>query len=378
MEVHPLFSESSSVIHFVLVSLSSFVCSWFLIKLLTPTAEYIGLMDIPGGRKRHRHTTPVIGGIAIYLALWLSVIGLGWAGIETRYGIMLLVFGGVLVATGAADDRFDLSPMVRFAVQLGIALAAAYYADIKVEELGALLSPTGVNLGIFALPFTALAIVGAINALNMVDGLDGLMSSLTAVILVLLMISVWLGGYSPGLLVLLASLLGVVLGFFAHNGRFGQESRARVFMGDAGSMFLGFIIACLLIRLGQDPDRVITPVTAVWLFGLPLLDTLRLMMQRILRGRSPFKPDRLHLHHILLRSGLTVNQTVVTMTFLQMILGVCGLLGLYIAVPEWAMFYGFLAVFALYYWWTTEACGFVRWGKRRMKDLRGTPTAQET
>lgn len=376
MEVYPLFSAVSPAIFLSLIVVISFLCSWFLTKFLMPTAIRIGLIDMPGGRKHHKHITPVVGGIAIYLALWISVFFLASIGVVHRSAIVLLVFGGALVAVGAADDRCDLNPMVRLIVQLGIAMLAAYYADIKIEELGALFSPAPVTLGAVAIPFTMLAVVGSINAVNMVDGLDGLMSCLTSVILVLLMVSAWVGGSSPSVLVLLATLLGVVLGFFVHNGRFGRNSRARVFMGDAGSMFLGFVIAYLLIKLTQDPDPVITPVTTVWLFALPLCDTLRLMIQRMLRRRSPFRADRLHLHHILRRAGLTVNQTVLTMAFLQILLGVCGLVGLYVGTPEWIMFYSFLAVFGLYYWWTMRASRFVRWRKRRVKGFRGGEAVQ--
>lgn len=376
MEVYPLLPAASPVFFVALITASSFICSWLLTKLLMPKAVQVGLIDTPGGRKRHREVTPVIGGIAIYLALWVSVFFLSSIGVVNRLAIVLLVLGGALVAIGAADDRFDLNPLVRLIVQLGIAVLAAYYADVKIEELGALFSPAAVTLGAVAVPFTVLAIVGAINAVNMVDGLDGLMSGLTSVILVLLMVSAWVGGSSPSVLGLLATLLGVVLGFFVHNGRFGRNSRARVFMGDAGSMFLGFVIAYLLIKLTKDPHRVMTPVTTVWLFALPLCDTLRLMIQRMIRGHSPFKADRLHLHHILLRAGLTVNQIVLTMTLLQILIGACGLIGLYAGTPEWMMFYSFLAMFGGYYWWTMRASRFVRWRKRRVRAFQAGAAVQ--
>jgi UDP-GlcNAc:undecaprenyl-phosphate GlcNAc-1-phosphate transferase len=134
-------------------------------------------------------------------------------------------------------------------------------------------------------------------------------------------------------------------------------------MGDAGSMFLGFVLTWLLISLSQGENRVIAPVTALWLFAMPLLDTISLMIRRLLKGRSPFSADREHLHHVLQAAGYSVNQSVLTIHGLALAAALVGVGGLYMKAPDWVMFYGFLGLFALYF------CG-VRQAWKVMKVVR--------
>jgi UDP-N-acetylmuramyl pentapeptide phosphotransferase/UDP-N-acetylglucosamine-1-phosphate transferase len=151
------------------------------------------------------------------------------------------------------------------------------------------------------------------------------------------------------ILKLLWLLIAVTIAFLTFNLRILRRKQAQVFMGDAGSMFLGFILAWFMVNLSQGEQRVITPVTALWIFALPLIDTVSIMLRRILKKTSPFDADHGHLHHLLLYAGFSVSQTLAIIVSSAIILAIIGLNGLYLQVSETAMFYGFLSLFALHF-----------------------------
>jgi undecaprenyl-phosphate alpha-N-acetylglucosaminyl 1-phosphatetransferase len=186
----------------------------------------------------------------------------------------------------------------------------------------------------------------AINAINMVDGIDGLAGGLTLITLSTLALISWMAGLEYSLNILLL-LIASVLAFLIFNLRYPGQPKAQVFMGDAGSMSLGFIVAWFLISLSQGEQRAMTPVTALWIFALPLLDTATTSIRRLLKGRSPFKADRAHFHHLLLDAGLTVTQTLLIILGSAIGLALIGLMGLYLGVSEAIMFLAFIGIFAL-------------------------------
>lgn len=371
MENNTLLSSISLFSLVALITLLSLLISSLLVKVLCPLAKHIGLVDIPGGRKRHQCQTPLIGGIAIYLAFLIGLITLSLCGLFIPHSSKLLLLGGLLLVIGAIDDRFHLSARIRLGIQVVVALVAIYWIHLEIEDLGPLFSTTTYDLHYLSLPFTVIAIVGSINAINMMDGIDGLIGSTSSVIIFLCIAASLVSDYQPGLVVLLCVALGSVLGFLLHNARLGNKPYARTFMGDSGTMFLGLIVAYLLITLAQGDYRAIAPTTAPWIFGLPLLDTLRLMIQRALRKRSPFGADRSHLHHLFLRAGFGVNQTVIAISGLQVLLGSLGLVCFYLSVPGWIMLWAFIGILVVYYWCTMLAPRFIRWRKRRSRQVTG-------
>lgn len=341
------------------------------IAAFKPIARQWGLIDAPGGRKRHMVCTPLVGGIGIYLALLACAGGLSLTGLDVLPGGEVLALEAALVMTGVVDDRLHLGVRLRLGVQVAVALLLCHWAGIWIEDLGQLFGPGIIVLGVWGVPFTVFAVVGATNALNMVDGLDGLAGTLTGVSLALLLGVTAVAGTHPGEVLALVMVLSAIVGFLVHNARVGGHVRARIFMGDAGSLLLGFVMAYFLISLSQGGERVITPVTALWILGVPLLDTLRLMLSRVLNGHSPFAADRRHLHHLVLRMGFSVNQTVLLMAGLHLFLGMAGMLGLYLKAPEWLMFVAFLGIFALYIATTVRMVSILRWWRRRSRMLSG-------
>jgi len=203
-----------------------------------------------------------------------------------------------------------------------------------------------LSLGYLAVPLTVFSIVGVVNALNMMDGLNGLAASLVLITVIGLGVIAWSGGNTRdiGMLWLLGAAL---LAFLMFNVRFNRH--ALVFMGDAGSLSLGFILAWFLVALSQGEQRLLAPVTALWLFALPLIDAVSTMVRRILLGRSPFLADQEHLHHILLAAGFSPKQVLILMLLIALAAACVGLAGHFLGVPEHWMFLGFICLFALHF-----------------------------
>jgi UDP-GlcNAc:undecaprenyl-phosphate/decaprenyl-phosphate GlcNAc-1-phosphate transferase len=327
----------------------AFATAYGLLRLLLPVAYRINLIDRPRGHKVHGRPTPLVGGISMFIGF--SVAALTIDGALSVYGFL---FAGalVLVVVGVMDDLHELSPTSRFAAQISVGLMMSIGAGVQLHDLGYLLGPNWMlTLGILTLPVTLFATVGVINAVNMADGLDGLAGSMVMVTTAALMVLAGLEG-ELAVAAILAVFASVILAFLMLNLRI--KGRALVFMGDAGSTFLGFVLAWFLIALSQGEQRLYSPVTALWIFALPLIDTVSIMVRRILFGRSPFQADREHMHHLLLALGLSAKQTLLVMVALASLAACIGLAGELLEIAEHRMFLGFSGVFAGYLWITTR------------------------
>ena len=198
------------------------------------------------------------------------------------------------------------------------------------------------------MPLTVFATVGVINSMNMIDGLDGLSGGLAFIafsfVAVMMFEAARIAEFS-----FLLIFLAAIFGFLLSNARWFGRKKASVFLGDAGSTFIGFVFAWVVIDGSQGVDKVMSPVTVLYFFALPLFDTVGVMLRRILKRQSPFNPDHTHLHHIFLRAGFTHKKTVKILHFFAIILGLAGYLGYKLSISENAMFFGFLALFALYF-----------------------------
>jgi UDP-GlcNAc:undecaprenyl-phosphate GlcNAc-1-phosphate transferase len=327
-----------------------------LILVLRPLAFRIGLVDVPGGRKDHAHDTPLVGGIALFCGFFFAVLLVDGALAPYK---PLFAGGALLLIIGILDDFQELPAWTRFAAQITAALMMTQWGGVVVEDLGFLLGRDELVLGPWAVPFTVFGVVGVINAFNMCDGLDGLAGTLSLLALVFMALAAFAAGDGAhtSLLMILAA---AVLGFLVFNYRVPGRRRALVFLGDAGSMFLGFCLAWFLVALTQAPNAPIAPVTALWLVAIPLLDTVSLMLRRVMKGRSPFAPDREHFHHILLVAGYSVSRAVLVIAVLSTLLALFGLAGLWSSVDQWVMFYAFAGLFLLYFWGVRHAWRVMR------------------
>jgi len=262
-----------------------FIVSLILIKLLKVYAPKLGLMDIPNERSAHCSIIPRGAGIGFYLAvalilpvfhfdLMLSYI---WTGVA-----IFMVF-----IVGVVDDHHDTSPNTKFVVLI-IATVFLSFDNIMITDIGTYFG-IPVTLGWFALPFTALAVVGFTNAMNLIDGLDGLAATISIIILD----TFFLVGYEHDdafMMILSGAFIAALLAFMVFNWY-----PASIFMGDSGSLTLGFVIATLAVKsLAYLPAISIFFVAAI-----PILDTVIVMVRRKIMGRYMFSADRCHIHHIL-------------------------------------------------------------------------------
>ena len=329
----------------LLAALLGFGLTLALIRLLAPRAERLGLMDHPGeGRKDHTDKTPKVGGLAIAFGLALTALLMGFASqVHPAFWLGLLI----IVLTGTVDDMLDLNPYIKFLAQIAAALAMSYWGGLLVQSLGNLISDHPLILNRFALPLTIFAVIGVVNAINFCDGADGLAGGLVSIALFWLAV-VCAVTADATMLTLVLALLGCLAAFLAFNLRSPWRSRAAVFLGDAGSLSLGFVLAWLTVDAAQGEMPMFAPVTAVWLLAIPISDTIVCMSRRLIHGRSPFRADRTHLHHILIDLGLPVGRAVALIHLIAFVLAGAGVAGWALRVPEYVMFYTSMAIFAAY------------------------------
>lgn len=340
--------------------LIAIVTTVLFIRLLMPFAAHVGLVDKPSSRKQHQGNVPLVGGLAMFGAFAFSTLILGEPMFNYR---SLFAAMGFLVFIGILDDIYDLSPFRKTIGQMVAAIFMTSWGGLYVSELGDLFGLGGVHLKDWAIPFTIVCVLGLINAVNMSDGLDGLAGGIVFIALALFGIAALSAGHvvQAKLIFLLAAVL---LGFILLNMRFPWRPRAVVFMGDSGSMMLGFALTWFAVGLTQNSNPAISPVTAVWILSLPLLDMGSVMLRRAIKGRTPFVADREHMHHMLLRSGYSESQVVWIILSCAAILGGCGLAAWYFRVPDSVMFYGFMVLFAVYFYAQEHAWKFMKLIKR--------------
>ena len=325
------------------------MCAGF-VYVLARFAPALGLVDKPGGRKEHARSVPLVGGVSIFAALLLAAFA---SGISREIGWFLFALS-TIIAIGLWDDVTDIPPKLKFAIQLIASAIMIFGAGVELRTVGDLLGWRDIGLWIFVVPMTMFAIVGVVNAVNMLDGIDGLAGSIALVAF---------GWYTivaadSGLVVQYKTALifcAAIGGFLLFNMRFPWQKHARVFLGDAGSLMLGFALGWFAIDLTQGEARTFPPIAALWVVLLPLADCVSLMTRRIVARRSPFVADRHHIHHYLLARGLSHSQTVAVLVGLTVLFGAFGYFGWRLGLPEPALFYPFFFGFFAYHFWIQRA-----------------------
>jgi UDP-GlcNAc:undecaprenyl-phosphate/decaprenyl-phosphate GlcNAc-1-phosphate transferase len=324
---------------------STFLITGISLLLLKPAAIKIGLVDIPGGRKVHRKPTPLVGGLGIFLGILCVTISM--PGMLLEYS-SLLSLSALILFIGTVDDAKNLSPLARLIGHSLVALAMAVVAGVELDSFGALLSSSPLDLGFFSVPVTIFATLGVINAINMSDGVDGLSGALVIVSLSFIALTSSMSGQ-----LLIASFCTImicsIMAFLSLNFRRPWQKQALIYLGDAGSTMLGFMLTWLLISSTQGITPAFTPVYALWFLAVPLLDTVNLLIKRPLQGRSPFAAGTDHLHHMLLSRGFSVAQTVLLILGIALACGGIGLLGINLGLNDSTMFQLFIVLFGVYF-----------------------------
>lgn len=337
------------------------VLTWAGLRWLAPRAARLRLVDRPGGRKRHCTPTPTVGGLGIAVGIF-AALALTSAGLP--HVPAFLASSALLTVVGALDDVYDLHWVHRILAQVAASLIMVAWGGVRVHYVGDLGLPFAVATPWISLPLTVIATVGLINAVNMCDGSDGLAGLLCAACLSMLVCAALYAG-NLGVLSTLLPMLGAVAVFLYYNVRRRGQPRARIFLGNAGSMLLGFAIAQEIFRLTQNPAHPVSPVLALWLFIPPVLDCLVLIARRLRMGHSPFTADRGHMHHLLLDAGFSPAHVALKLMTLQLALGLLGAVLLRLdAVKEWHLLAAFGLLGVAYYALTARRGRAVRFYAR--------------
>lgn len=341
----------------------TFFIAFAILFLMRKVARRVGLVDKPSERKLHSGSIPLVGGISICITIVNYIYS--HPGMINHANLYMLCICG-LTLVGALDDRFDLSVKIRMLVQALISVAMIYFANAELYSLGNLFGFGAIELGMLSVLITVFAVIGCINAFNMVDGIDGLLGGLSIVtfgsvgILLSLSSEQSLSYLCLLLVVCMIPYILMNLGLVGH--------KRKVFMGDAGSMMIGFTVIWLLIGASQtEGNPMIRPVTALWLIAVPLMDMVSIMIRRVKQGKSPFKPDRDHLHHICQRLGFSSLQTLSLICFIASVFAGIGILGEILLFPEYVMFYGFVGFFSGYLLILANYCKVMNYFRRKLE-----------
>ncbi|MAO13066.1 UDP-N-acetylglucosamine--undecaprenyl-phosphate N-acetylglucosaminephosphotransferase [Marinobacter sp.] len=314
--------------------------------VLRPVAQRVKLLDQPDHRKLHKGAVPLIGGLSAFVGF--GVAWLIWMPVASAHSLFL-VCAALLVMVGAVDDARDLPAKFRLAVQVVLGAVLTFGSGISLTTFGDLFGFGEISLGYLGPWVTIAAVIGATNAFNMVDGIDGLAGSLSLVALVSLAFVFMADARFNAELVLAIAIACALVPYMMANLRI-PPFRCRIFMGDAGSMFIGFAVVWLLVNATQPGEMAMRPVTALWIIAIPLMDMVAIMVRRARKGQSLMKPDREHLHHIFMRAGFSDREALLMITIVALVFAGIGLAGEYFDVAEWLMFTAFVGLFAVYDW----------------------------
>lgn len=299
----------------VIYSIAAVVCAALIAFTLTPPTRVlafkIGAVDVPlDDRRMHTRPIPRIGGLAIFLSFVLSTMLFCKFTPELA---SIWVGGGIIVVLGVLDDIYRLQAGFKFVIQT-LAAVFAVMNGCVIDHIN--IGGEYIMLGTFSYPLTVLWIVGLTNAINFIDGLDGLacgVSLISSISLFCVLLLQGGGEYA----VITAILAGACLGFLPFN-----SNPARIFMGDTGALFLGYSLAIISVQGVFKLHAVLSFIVPLIVFAFPVLDTAFAIVRRLLAGKSPFAPDRGHLHHRLVDMGFTQKESV------NILYAICGILGL--------------------------------------------------
>lgn len=307
-------ARSSAMYALILSFITAFMLTYLIIPIIIKVAQERRIFDRPNERSSHLEPTPSLGGIGIFAGTVCAIVL--WTPLQTFDALQYILAAFILIfLMGVLDDLMPISPVKKFVGQLLVAIILAYKANVQISSFyGVFGVETLPSLTSFVL--SILIIVGIINAFNLIDGVNGLAGSIGLFTCVLL--GAWFFAVGLiGLSVVAISLAGAIVAFLKYN-----FTPARIFMGDTGSLLIGTVCALLAIKFIESnhiiPSRSPyilggAPAIAIAILILPIYDTLSSFLRRALQGQSPFKPDKKHIHHQLLRLGFSHTQTTLTL-----------------------------------------------------------------
>jgi UDP-GlcNAc:undecaprenyl-phosphate GlcNAc-1-phosphate transferase len=324
----------------LLTFLAAFFSALYVMPNLSHIANRIGLIDIPNDRKLHLRPRPLVGGIGIVIAAtFSSLVFISLQGLRGYFAGL-----AVLLLVGFFDDFQEVGHKKKFLAQIVATTLLVYLSKVYLADFGNLLGFGSIivpDISWLTLAVTVFCVVGGTNAVNMIDGIDGLAGGVTLVAFLTFAALASLAGNNVLMLLNLA-LAGAVLGFLRYNW-----APSMLFMGDAGSLCLGFSLSFMAIALTQGEGSLIKPVIALLVLAVPISDTLVVMIKRVMKGRSPFEPDKTHLHHLFVKHGLDGYIPVKTILLLCVFLSAIGVTGAILRIYQPVLFGVFIGYFIL-------------------------------
>ncbi len=315
-----MFQDMAIWLRIVLSFAVALIVSHFMTLPVKSFAERVGAIDVPrDGRRVHDHPIPRMGGLAIFVGFVVSMILF----VSFTTPVLGLLLGALIIAAmGAVDDIVNLRPWIKLSIQIIAALVAIRCGIIfnAVSNPNFMSDIGTIPIGSLSIPLTVLWIVGCTNAVNLIDGLDGLACGVSAISsLTMMIVSLFVADANTTFI--LAALCGACVGFIPYN-----LNPAKIFMGDVGSQFLGFVLACVSVMGLFKLHTMITFLVPVLAMAIPLADTVFAFFRRIVHGQSPFHADKGHFHHRLLAMGLSQKQAVAVLYGVSAVMGLVAVL----------------------------------------------------
>ena len=307
--------QTKMLAYVVLALLVALVVSFLMTPVVKTFAYKVGAIDVPkDARRMHKVPIPRLGGLAIFIGFMVSILLFAEITPELR---SILLGAVMIVVLGVVDDIMALPAMLKFVVQIVAALIPATHGVTILAFSNPNIFSNNLYwvLGSLSIPFTVLWIVAITNSVNLIDGLDGLANGVSAISATTMLVIALVADQSA-VAVVLAALVGACVGFMPYN-----MNPAKMFMGDTGATFLGYILATMSIQGLFKYYAVISFVVPFLILGLPIFDTTFAFIRRIAHGQSPMHPDRSHIHHRLIDMGLNQKQAVATLYVISAILG---------------------------------------------------------
>lgn len=294
----------------------AFLIAFAATPMVISLAHKVNAIDVPRDARRvHKKPTPLMGGLAIFYGFIVAALCFSTLDRET---VGILIGSVIIVVVGIIDDITDMKAIVKLMCQI-LAAAVVVYCGVRIEHfanpLSAWVGPPYIVLNFWvSVAITMFWIVGVCNAVNLIDGLDGLAVGVSSIASVC-MLALTLISNNLNIAIITAAVAGAAFGFLPYN-----FNPAKIFMGDTGALFLGFILACISVQGFLKLSALISFAIPILVLGLPIFDTVFAIFRRVSSGRSPMSPDRGHLHHRLLDMGFSQRQTVAILYTLTAIL----------------------------------------------------------
>ena len=334
---------------------TTFLFTVLFIPIVGKIATHIGALDMPNERKVHKKPIPRLGGLGIYFGFLLGYILFGKESLQMN---SILIGSFIIIITGVIDDISPIPAKYKFMGQLAGAAIIPLYGGIILKDVSAL--GLYINFGIFSIPITILFIVSVINCINLIDGLDGLAGGLASIYFLTIGVIALLLNNANGLdIVLTFIMLGSTLGFLWHN-----FNPAKIFMGDSGSMFLGYIISVIAL-LGFKNVTLTSFIVPLMLLAIPILDTLLAILRRLINHKPISAPDKNHLHHQLLNMKFSQRKTVLIIYAVDILFAVASIIYIIGDFTQGLIIYSVLLIIVLIFIFNTN----ILWDRSKKKKL---------